>query len=165
MTSCSVAKYIEVTTNRHQILHIAIPKPLCPDISFPNSTATNLSFGTLWIQPDPKHIASTLENIIKMEHVPRAFIFSDGTSDIPEMLLKNTNNHTVGHEFDSPVFSPRAYQVQRGRLPSMYTHKPGIADLGQTLKKMELNGTTTTAVSHAFLFTVEPHVEVELAKV
>ncbi|KAA3673934.1 uncharacterized protein DEA37_0007182 [Paragonimus westermani] len=208
MTSCSVAKYIEVITNRHQILQIAIPKPLCPDIRFPNFSANNLSFGTLWIQPDPKHIAKTLESIIKMEHVPRAFIFSDGTSGescgysillstyisvndiiylrsslfsctiipsgfsctlfttgIPELLLKNTNNHTADNEFDSPVFSPHAYQVQRGRLPSVYAHKPGIADLGQTLEKMGLNGTIATAVRHAYLFTVEPHVEVELSKV
>ncbi|KAF8572055.1 hypothetical protein P879_00546 [Paragonimus westermani] len=165
MTSCSVAKYIEVITNRHQILHIAIPKPICPDIKFPDFSANNLSFGTLWIQPDPKHIANTLESIIKMEHVPRAFIFSDGTSGIPELLLKNTNNHTADNEFDSPVFSPHAYQVQRGRLPSVYAHKPGIADLGQTLKKMGLNGTIATAVRHAYLFTVEPHVEVELSKI
>ncbi|KAG5442820.1 hypothetical protein CSKR_110815 [Clonorchis sinensis] len=78
LTSCAVAKRIELYTKPRKIIHVAIPKPICPDKSYPTKDPP---YDTVWLQPSMDHIIRVLQDLARMEKIPRAYLLTDGTSD------------------------------------------------------------------------------------
>ncbi|OON17880.1 hypothetical protein X801_06274 [Opisthorchis viverrini] len=77
LTSCAVAKRIELYTKPRKIMHVAIPKPICPDKSYPTKDPP---YDTVWLQPSMDHIIRVLQDLARMEKIPRAYLLTDGTS-------------------------------------------------------------------------------------
>ncbi|KER24680.1 hypothetical protein T265_07725 [Opisthorchis viverrini] len=79
LTSCAVAKRIELYTKPRKIMHVAIPKPICPDKSYPTKDPP---YDTVWLQPSMDHIIRVLQDLARMEKIPRAYLLTDGTSAV-----------------------------------------------------------------------------------
>ncbi|KAF7233163.1 hypothetical protein EG68_08550, partial [Paragonimus skrjabini miyazakii] len=164
LTSCPVARSIGMITNRFHILHVALPKSLCDDVT----NSEEQVFDTLWQQPRPEWVVSTLYNLIKMEHIPRAFLFSDSTSGLPELLLQRSSYLALNDELNGPVFAANLYQVNRTPFPSRYSGNSGMMPLDEVLNQLERTtdyDDNVPTINHGFLFTNEPHIEAELIKV
>ncbi|KAF8572054.1 hypothetical protein P879_00545 [Paragonimus westermani] len=164
LTSCPVTRSIGMTTNRFHILHVAVPKSLCDDVS----SSDDQVFDTLWQQPRLDWVVSTLYNLIKMEHIPRAFLFSDSTSGLPELLLQQSSHLALNGELNGPVFAANLYQVNRTPFPSRYFGNSGMMPLDEVLNQLEKTrqyDENLPTINHGFLFTNEPYIEAELIKV
>ncbi|KAG5442823.1 Glutamate receptor ionotropic, delta-1, partial [Clonorchis sinensis] len=159
LTNCETARYIEMLTNRHHVLHLAIPKPFCEDVGYNPPVDEDTPFATIWMQPRTKQAADVIYTLAQMDYALRAYVFSDTTSGLLDHLLHRSTQVTLAREFPSPIFSPLAYDIDREQ------HKrQGMVILDKVLSHLASEN-ESRASSHAFLLTTATSVEVELEKI
>ncbi|KER24678.1 hypothetical protein T265_14366, partial [Opisthorchis viverrini] len=151
-------------TNRHHILHLAIPKPFCEDVGYSPQTDEDTPFATIWMQPRTKQAADVIYTLAQMDYALRAYVFSDTTSGLLDHLLHRSTQVTLAREFPSPIFSPLAYDIDREQHPSFYHNRQGMVILDKVLSHLASEN-ESRASSHAFLLTTATSVEVELEKI
>ncbi|TGZ73728.1 hypothetical protein CRM22_001345 [Opisthorchis felineus] len=105
LTSCAVAKRIELYTKPRKIMHVAIPKPICPDKSYP---IKDPPYDTVWLQPSMDHIIRVLQDLARMEQIPRAYLLTDGTSAYTPFTVYNNFREFLS--CPSKLFCPSEYQ-------------------------------------------------------
>ncbi|VDP67911.1 unnamed protein product [Echinostoma caproni] len=159
LTSCVVARLIEVTTSKHRLIHVAIAQPMCPDIDWDekgNETTT------IWIQPRPDYVALMLKKLAQMEKPHRGIILTNGPTSTPARMLLALSQSALGGRYSQDIYPSKVYSLNRGRDRTIYPTLPGTPSLDTVLFELGGNHTCGEVTTYAYIFTAEPHIQHEL---